>query len=97
MSYRWLEDRRASAATLQGTYCRVVAAGTLAALWPRFVYGIEFTSRHGDDLRLWAIFERPSADLDISPQLTQIRPFDLVPETPELVAAFAALDLTWTS
>ena len=135
VSYRWLEDRRASTATLEGAYCRVVAAGTLAALWPRFVDvarrlgasdfdaaalkdsgprdltrsiaswlyqqtepvidGVEFTSRHGDDLRLWAIFERPSADSDISPRLTDVRTFDLAPETPELVAAFAALGLAW--
>lgn len=136
VSYRWLEERRASRATLQGTFCRVTAADTIAALWPRFVDtahrlgaadfdaaalkdsgprdltrttaswlyqqsspaidGVEFASRHGDDLSLWAIFERPSADSEISPRLTQITPADLSPDTPELVAAFATLGLTWT-
>ncbi|TFC77238.1 RES domain-containing protein [Cryobacterium sp. TMS1-20-1] len=137
VSYRWLEDRCASRATLQGTFCAVAAAGTIASLWPRFidiahrygavdfdasamknslprdltrtiaswlyqqtepsVDGIEFASRHGDDLKLWAIFERPSAESNSSPLLSAVTAIDLAPETPELVAAFATLGLTWTN
>ena len=137
VSYRWLEDRCASSATLQGIFCITTAAGTIAALWPRFVDtahrygasdfdaaalkdsgprdltrtiatwlyqqaepavdGIEFASRHGDDLKLWVVFERPSADSDTSPLLTKVTSMDLSPETPDLVAAFAALGLTWTN
>ncbi|TFD75326.1 hypothetical protein [Cryobacterium psychrophilum] len=136
VSYRWLEDRSASSATLQGTFCVATAADTIAALWPRFVNtahrfgasdfdaaalkdsgprdltrtiaswlyqqnepvvdGIEFASRHGDDLKLWAIFERPPDDSDISPLLTRVTPMDLSPETPELLDAFKTLGLTWT-
>ena len=136
VSYRWLEDRCASSATLHGAFCTVAAAGTIASLWPRFidiahrygaadfdasamkdsgprdltrtiaswlyrqtepsVDGIEFASRHGDDLTLWAVFERPSADSDASPLLSDVTASDLSPETPELVAAFAVLGLTWT-
>ena len=61
------------------------------------VDGIEFASRHGDDLKLWVVFERPSADSDTSPLLTKVTSMDLSPETPDLVAAFAALGLTWTN
>ncbi|TFD50264.1 RES domain-containing protein [Cryobacterium frigoriphilum] len=57
--------------------------------------GIEFASRHGDDIPLWAIFERPSSDSDTSPLLTAITPLELSPETPELVAAFNILGLIW--
>ena len=52
------------------------------------VDGIEFRSRHGDDLRMWAVFERPD-DGDISPHLTDIEAIALSPETPALVGALA--------
>lgn len=48
--------------------------------------GIEFASRHGDDLKLWAIFERPQ-DGDTSLRLTQITPRHLTRDTPELLEA----------
>jgi len=59
------------------------------------VDGIEFASRHGDDLKLWAIFERPSADSETSPLLAGITSMDLSKETPELIAAFEKLGLSW--
>ncbi|KGJ72309.1 hypothetical protein GY21_16290 [Cryobacterium roopkundense] len=136
VSYRWLEDRCASTATLQGTFCVATSADTLAVLWPLFIDtarrlgssdldaaalkdsgprdltrtianwlyqqtqpvidGVEFASRHGDDLRLWALFERPSTDSEISPLLTEIISMALSAETPELIAAFEALGLSWT-
>jgi hypothetical protein len=48
-----------------------------------------FTSRHGDDLQLWAIFERPDDGL-VSPRLRHRRSEDLY-------HAFHMLGLTWTS
>ncbi len=50
------------------------------------VDGIEFRSRHGDDLRAWAIFERVD-DGPISTQLANIEVEELTPETPALRAA----------
>lgn len=136
VSYRWLEDRCASSATVHGSFCVVTATGTIAALRPRFaqlahqlgvtdfdaaalkdssprdltrsvaswlyqltdptVDGIQFRSRHGDDLPLWAIFERPSTDADVSPLLADIVSASLTPETAELMEAFAILGLGWS-
>lgn len=38
--------------------------------------GVFFASRHGDDLQLWAIFERPG-DSSVSPRLSDARPEEL--------------------
>lgn len=59
--------------------------------------GIEFTSRHGDDLELWAIFERPSAETDSSPLLANRETRPLTPDTRELLDAFNTLGLSWAS
>jgi hypothetical protein len=48
--------------------------------------GIEFRSRHGDDLRAWAIFERVD-DGPISTHLTDLQVAELTPETTALKAA----------
>ncbi|MGY3565089.1 hypothetical protein ACVWWH_000782 [Sinomonas sp. RB5] len=40
--------------------------------------GVTFSSRHGDDLHLWALFERPS-DPPVSPRLAAIRAEELDP------------------
>lgn len=58
--------------------------------------GIFFGSRHGDDLRLWAIFERPD-DPEVSPHLTQLEQHPLSPDDPDLTSALAHLGLTWES
>lgn len=58
------------------------------------VAGVRFESRYGDDLMLWAIFERAS-DAAISPTLQLIENHALVPEDPDLVEAFRLLGLTW--
>ncbi len=50
------------------------------------VDGIEFRSRHGDDLRAWATFERV-ADGPSSTRLANIEVEELTPETPALRAA----------
>jgi len=43
------------------------------------VDGVTFTSRHGDDLELWAIFERPG-DPPTSPRLVDLETHPLSPE-----------------
>ncbi|RFA06881.1 hypothetical protein B7R21_17930 [Subtercola boreus] len=64
-------------------------SGTLA------VDGVEFRSRHGDDLRMWAIFERPN-DPEVSPRLTSATQAPLTPDTPELRDAMALHGLRWS-
>ncbi|MDN4599312.1 RES family NAD+ phosphorylase [Leifsonia virtsii] len=58
------------------------------------VDGIQFTSRFGDEYRMWAIFER-AADGVTSGHLTNEETFELHPETPELVDAFRLHNLRW--
>lgn len=58
------------------------------------VDGIQFTSRFGDEYRMWAIFER-AADGETSGHLTNEETFELHPETPELLAAFHLHNLRW--
>lgn len=57
--------------------------------------GIEFTSRHGDDFTLWAIYER-GGDADISPRLkVQSGDTAINPDDPDLVHAMELLGLHW--
>jgi hypothetical protein len=58
------------------------------------VDGVEFSSRHGDEAKLWAIFEQPH-DSAISGHLTKLGDFSLEEETPELVEAFELFGLKW--
>lgn len=58
--------------------------------------GVTFASRHGDDLELWAIFERPS-DPPVSPRLSNIEIRPLSPEDPDVTAAFKLLGLAWAT
>lgn len=48
--------------------------------------GIEFRSRHGDDLRAWAVFERAD-DGTVSPHFSDIEALELTPETASLQMA----------
>lgn len=57
--------------------------------------GVTFASRHGDDLRLWAIFERPG-DPYVSPKLTHAHPEELRHDSEAIKDAFQTLGLTWT-
>lgn len=57
-----------------------------------FCDGINFRSRHGDDLVLWAIFERPE-DGERSRLVTDIQTVPVDREMPELVAAIKQLGL----
>lgn len=59
------------------------------------VDGVEFLSRHGDEIRAWAIFERE----DEWPHSTRLSEFSdvepVTPETPELLQAFDRFGLHW--
>lgn len=57
--------------------------------------GIEFNSRHGDDLALWAIYER-GTDTNVSATLSpQFDDTDLDPEDTDLSRAMELLGLRW--
>lgn len=56
--------------------------------------GVTFASRHGDDLKLWAIFERPG-DPHVSPKLTHARTEELHHDSDAIKDAFRMLGLTW--
>ncbi|WP_300345882.1 hypothetical protein [Nesterenkonia sp.] len=58
-----------------------------------FCDGIEFRSRHGDNLTLWAIYE-PPGDPEVTPRVSDIQPEQLNRATPELIAAAELLGVT---
>lgn len=60
------------------------------------VDGIQFTSRFGDEHRLWAIFER-AADGETSGRLVNEDTFALHPDTPEVAEAFRIHHLCWAN
>lgn len=61
------------------------------------VDGVAFRSRHGDEQRLWAIFERPGALDPIHPLCLQDRhEANLDGDEPELVQALDLFGLSWT-
>jgi hypothetical protein len=57
--------------------------------------GVTFASRHGDDLQLWAIFERPG-DPPITPNIHDVISDEpLQHDSPEISNAFRLLGLHW--
>lgn len=56
--------------------------------------GVQFQSRHGDDLTLWAVFERDD-DHAVSARLTGFGTVPLHPEHPDLLEAFRLHRLVW--
>ena len=58
--------------------------------------GVTFASRHGDDLALWAVFER-AEDPAISRTLDAIEHHPLSPEHPDLQEALRILGLSWST
>jgi hypothetical protein len=56
--------------------------------------GVQFESRHGDGLTLWAVFERDD-DLAVSARLTAVHDFPLTANHPDLLEAFRLHRLTW--
>jgi len=53
-----------------------------------------FQSRHGDDITLWAVFERPG-DGPISPCLTDITDHELHVDDADVQRAMELLGLQW--
>lgn len=58
------------------------------------VDGVQYESRHGDGLDLWAIFER-DGDRDTSARLSKIRAILLDADHPDLLEAFRLHRLSW--
>jgi hypothetical protein len=56
--------------------------------------GVTFASRHGDDLQLWATFERPG-DPPITPRIQDDMVEELQQDSPEVITAFRFLGLAW--
>ena len=56
--------------------------------------GVAFASRHGDDLRMWAIFERPGEDRS-SRRLVIENVYEISHEDSSLLAAFDLHGLRW--
>lgn len=56
--------------------------------------GVEFRSRHGDELRMWAIFER-GADDDAPAHVTPRSAGPVFTDNADLLAAFERLGLHW--
>jgi len=128
----WLDERMAGSAHLNGVYCSVTAASTIAALRQhfigpahsmglldfdaaalkdgrnreltqmvsRFLYertgvdGIRFASRLGDELKMWALFERED-NTPTHTKLSSMTPRRLTVGDPDLAAAFTHLGLRW--
>jgi hypothetical protein len=59
------------------------------------VDGIEFRSRHGDDIRVWAVFERAADGMRSRRILSVSRSVPVRKTTPALVDAFNRLGLHW--
>lgn len=58
------------------------------------VDGVSFSSRHGDDLTLWAVFERPQ-DGAMSACLTDVKHHSFTGAEPEFMHALQLLGLQW--
>ncbi|SNT40846.1 RES domain-containing protein [Rhodococcoides kyotonense] len=58
------------------------------------VAGIQFESRHGDGLKLWAIYERPG-DSVVSANVTQLEYGPVLEDDPDLVEAMRLHHLVW--
>ncbi len=58
--------------------------------------GVQFVSRHGDGLNLWAVFERPGDD-DVSARLRELESEPVDADDAELRAAMRIHRLQWSS
>ncbi|WP_461171156.1 RES domain-containing protein [Arthrobacter sp. Z1-15] len=88
------------AAALKNAENRLLTQEVSQFLWTRknpdgtdFCDGIQFRSRHGDNLLLWAVYERDT-DGQTSAHITGIELEDLNSNTPELRAALSLLGLS---
>lgn len=60
------------------------------------VDGVRFSSRHGDDLALWCVYEQPDEG-HTSKHLIPLETVELTESTPELTQAFETFGLKWAS
>lgn len=60
------------------------------------VDGVTFSSRHGDELQLWAIYEQPAEDTARSHALADYVPVELDKRTPALTEAMRIHGLRWS-
>lgn len=58
------------------------------------VDGIEFRSRHGDEIHMWAVFERADDDQHSRCLSPVTQPMPVTPDTPEFVEALRRLGLS---
>ncbi|MCD4849979.1 RES domain-containing protein [Arthrobacter sp. AK01] len=83
------------AAALKDARPRQLTQGVAAWLYETTtVDGVTFNSRHGDELRLWAIFERPG-DPPTSPKLGRTQVVDIHHDAAAINEAFEILKLNW--
>ncbi len=59
------------------------------------VDGVAFESRHGDELQMWAVFERPDSPRRRPALAPLMGPAQVAPELPELLEAFDRFGLSW--
>lgn len=98
---KFLKDARSfsledfDAAALRDPRPRGLTQQVAAHLWRiTDLDGIQYASRHGDDHKLWAIFERPDGDSS-APCLTDRLTVSLSHDSPDLVSAFEIHRLCW--
>lgn len=83
------------AAALKDGRPRALTQAVATALHKRLdLAGVVFSSRLGDDLLLFAIFER-AGEPSVSPRLTDQQHHQLTHEHPDVASAFDLLSLTW--
>lgn len=58
-------------------------------------HGVEFSSRLGDDLKMWALFEQDPGSTGISAQLAQLTNVELQTDHTDVLEAFRLLGLEW--
>lgn len=80
---------------LESIACRARASRSRIASWLYVITdfdGVTFACRHGDDLQLWAVFERPG-DLPVTPNLHDVELEELQPDILALLTAFGLVGL----
>lgn len=83
------------AAALRDSRPRGLTQRVAARLWQTTdLDGVRYSSRHGDDHMLWAVFER-HADGEIAQCLTKRSTGDLTPDDRSLIEAFKIHHLSW--
>ena len=83
------------AASLRDSRPRGLTQHVAAHLWRTTdLDGVQYASRHGDDHKLWAIFERPDGD-SFAPCLTDRLLVELTPYDPSILEAFKIYGLHW--